>query len=96
MERMEISDHQNIEENGLQNQQNTTQYNNQVNVREVDNEEREITQTDHLNKKLLSSFLDRLNEASAGSSSTSSNPTTGFTDVSKKNDENNPTSDWSN
>ncbi|XP_006818335.1 uncharacterized protein LOC102802350 [Saccoglossus kowalevskii] len=25
--------------------------------------ERELTQTDHLNKKLLSSFLDRLNQA---------------------------------
>lgn len=43
--------------------------NNNAGITETtENPEREITQTDHLNKRLLSAFLDRLNETGASHS----------------------------
>jgi len=43
-------------------------------------EVRELTQTDHLNKRLLDSFLQRLNDAQPGASVLSANNNTDFDD----------------
>lgn len=60
----------------INNQENTqiggdiSNNNNTNSVELPENPEREITQTDHLNKRLLSAFLEKLNETGADNSDT--------------------------
>jgi hypothetical protein len=59
-----------INRENTQNGGDISNNNNTDSVEESENPEREITQTDHLNKRLLSAFLDKLNDKGADNSNT--------------------------